>query len=131
MKRNNLKIVLSICLVFILKLTNAQQATGSFAAMDGGFEGQAAGQLANTTSSSLPIATCSRSSATGKVTVRQISNTGGRSGINFVSINDTSTTTSTNLLTPAIPTGAIVGGNSYIIQFYYRATDLTLSLIHI
>ena len=125
MKRNNLKIVLSICFVFALKFANAQQATGSFPSMDGGFEGQPAGQIPNTTSSSLPIATWARSSATGKATVRQISNAGGRSGSNFVSINDTSTTTSTNLLTPSMPTGAIVGGNSYVIQFYYRATDLT------
>jgi hypothetical protein len=125
MKKNISKIVLTICLTFVFKITIAQQATGSFITMDGGFEGQPAGQLPNTSSSSLPTATWARSSATGKATVRQINNTGGRSGNNFVSINDTSTTTSTNLLTPNMPTGAIVGGNSYIIQFYYRATDLT------
>lgn len=125
MKKNSLKIVLSVCLVFVLKMTNAQQATGLFVTMDGGLEGQTVGQLPNTTSSSLPTSNWTRSSATGSVTIRAISSGTARTGNNFVSINNTSTTGSTNLLSPFATSGAIVGGASYIIQFYYRATDLT------
>ncbi|MCX6208311.1 MAG: hypothetical protein NTZ59_02115, partial [Bacteroidetes bacterium] len=125
MKKNSLKIVLSVCLVFVLKTTNAQQGTGSFVTMDGGLEGQTVGQLPNTTSSSLPTSNWTRSSATGSVTIRAISSGTARTGNNFVSINNTSTTGSTNLLSPFATSGAIVGGASYIIQFYYRATDLT------
>ena len=112
-------------LVFVLKITNAQQGTGSFVTMDGGLEGQTVGQLPNTTSSSLPTANWTRSSATGSVTIRSISSGTARTGNNFVSINNTSITGSTNLLSPFATSGAIVGGASYIVQFYYRATDLT------
>jgi hypothetical protein len=124
MKRNHLKIVLCICLVFVLKLAIAQQATGSFITMDGGMEGQAVGSLSSTTSSSKPLSTWSKSSSTGKGTVKNIVGTGGRTGLKYLTINDTAkTSSSANVLSPTAASGAIIGGASYVIQFYYRASD--------
>jgi len=124
MKKNISKIVLSICLVFVFKLTNAQQATGSFISMDGGLEGQSVGTLSSTTSSSKPLSTWSKSSSTGKGTVRNIIGIGGRTGDKYLTVNDTAKTNfSANVLSPTASTGAIIGGVSYIIQFYYRASD--------
>lgn len=122
----NLKHMLFVVSILMASLQIvAQQATGSFILMDGGMEAQTAGQLPNTTSSSIPSSVWNRSSATGSVTIRNIVATGGRTGNKFLQINNTSTTGSTNVVSPSVASGAVVGGSSYIIQFFYRATDLT------
>lgn len=120
---NKIKLILILCGSFFIHAIHAQQGTGTFIAMDGGMEGQVVGQLPNTSSSSIPTNSWSRSVATGSVTIRQISGNGGRSGTNYLSINNTSTTGSTNVLSPSQNSGAIIGGSSYVIQFFYKATN--------
>lgn len=119
-------IIIAVVALLVSFTSNAQQATGAFIAMDGGMEGQPVGAISKTTSSSKPVATWARSTATGKCTINNIVGTGGRTGNNFLSFNDTITTTtgSVNIVSPALTSGQIVGGASYVIQFYYRATDL-------
>ena len=121
-KRKILFLAFAAMLVSITSI--AQQATGAFIAMDGGMEGQSVGTLTKTSSSSKPTTVWSRSTPTGKTTINSIVSTGGRTGDKFLSINDTVTTTSSiNVLSPYALPGSIIGGASYVVQFFYRATD--------
>lgn len=121
-----IKYILTFCVAFLfMYYSHAQQATGSFVLMDGGMEGQTVGQLSSTSSSSIPSNVWTRSTATGSATIKQISNVTARTGSNFLSINNTSTSGTSVVVTPSVAQGAVVGGAPYIIQFFYRANDLT------
>ena len=120
-----MKLLSTAFLVFAFQFLNAQQIIGMFPEMDGGYENQpVTTAIPSVTNSSSPTTYWARSSATGTPTIRSISNTGARSGSNMLSVNNSATGT-VALLSPYVPTGNVSGGGSYIVQFYYRATDLT------
>ena len=119
----NIILVLATMLVTIASI--AQQGTGAFISMDGGMEGQSAGSLTKTGGSSKPTTVWARSTVTGKSTINGIFNTGGRTGDKFLRINDTVTASTSGeyVLSPYATPGSIIGGNSYVVQFFYRASD--------
>ena len=100
-------IIIAFAAMLVSFTSIAQQATGAFITMDGGMEGQPVGALSKTTSSSKPVATWARSTATGKCTINNIVGAGGRTGNNYLSFNDTltATTGSVNIVSPALTTG--------------------------
>jgi len=120
------KILLLVFAAMLVTFTSiAQQGTGAFISMDGGMEGQTVGLLSKANGSSKPTTVWARSIVTGKTNINGIFNTGGRTGDKFLRINDTVTASTSGeyVLSPYATPGAIVGGNSYVIQFYYRASD--------
>ncbi len=119
----NIFLVLAAMLVTIASI--AQQGTGAFISMDGGMEGQTVGLLSKAGGSSKPTTVWARSTLTGKTTINGIVGTGGRTGVKFLRINDTVTlsTSGEYVLSPYATPGSIIGGNSYVVQFFYRASD--------
>jgi len=125
MTKKNLPFIIVAAMLVFSYTSIAQQATGAFISMDGGMEGQSVGGLTHTSKSAQPVTTWSRSTSTGKCSINNIVGTGGRTGDKYLSINDTVTVTSAsiNVLSPYAKPGSILGGSSYVIQFYYRASD--------
>ena len=117
--------VLVIAVVGLSIQLKAQQATGQFILMDGGLEGQIAANLTLAKSYTAPLKTWGRYSTKKTATYYAVSNVGARTGNNFIVINDTSNSSSSSIISPALQPGAIVGNASYIVQLYYRAHDLT------
>jgi hypothetical protein len=99
----------------------AQQVIGSFPTMDGGFEGQAASGAITTTSYANGYqSSVWTTSSSGMGTFQTAT---PRTGGKYVNVNYTSTTKRLQSPTPAA--GAIVGGTSYTVQFYYRTAGAT------
>ena len=97
-------------LVFASLQTSAQQVIGSFPGMDGGFEGQTAGALNTTLSSTL----WSRQGATSTITA----SSSARTGSNYAAVNYTGAA-SRNLQSPqASPSPA--QNTSYTVQFFVK-----------
>ncbi len=103
------ELLLAVLTGFVFTSASSQQVIGSFPNQDGGFEGQTAGALGTTSSTTTWWLSAS---ITGSIQA-----TGGRSGPKYSNINMTGSTHRT-LRGPAIETFA--AATSYIIQFYYR-----------
>ncbi len=99
----------------------AQQVLGTFSPMDGGFEGQAS----SGTITSATIATGVQSAVwtTSSSAQGTFQSATPRTGGKYVNVNYTSTTK--RLQSPTAAAGAIVGGTSYTVQFYYRTAGAT------
>lgn len=92
--------------------------------MDGGFEGQTAGTLLSTSSSSVPSTSWAKGGTSGSGT--STISSGGRTGSKYLTaINNytTNTTGPKTHISPYTSNAAILPSTSYIIQFYAKATD--------
>jgi hypothetical protein len=118
MKKRKLLIGLVVALSPIL-LEAQSHIIGSFPTMDGGIEGQTVGTTPNVASTTLAtgIQQTAYTSAQATSSVGTIANTGARSGTKC--IQWTTSSTSNLLWTPTASNAAIVGGTSYVVQFYY------------
>ncbi len=112
--------------MFILLLSvnglMAQQLIGTFPTMDGGFEGEAASGTALVGTS---IATgVQRTDWTcGTASYGTVQSATPRTGSKYINFNLTSTTK--RIQSPTAANGAIVGGSTYIVQYYYRTASTT------
>ena len=106
-----------------MNYANAQQSIGSFPQMDGGFEGQNAGTLISTGSSSTPDATFWARGGTSGAGNATIVSSGARSGSNYITVVNTKNTVNTSPRTYVSPASPVLANTSYVIQFYCKATD--------
>ena len=114
------------CLLLVLSITitaTAQQGTGSFTLTDGGFEGQPNASLANSLVNNVPTSLWSRYTPLKCANIHGIFKLGARTGNYFLGLNDTLATGVANAISPALASGAVIGGQSYIVQFFYMAKD--------
>ena len=124
MLANNKKFSLFLVCIFISSFINAQQATGQFIQMDGGFEGQPYASFSNQITNNKPTSLWSRYTLSKCSNIHGVFKAGSRSGNYYMGLNDTVLTNITNYaISPALASGSIVGGKKYFLQFYYRAKD--------
>ncbi len=121
--KNLLKSIAATIMLLLINHANAQQSIGSFPQMDGGFEGQNVGTLISTGSSSTPDATFWARGGTSGAGNATIVSSGARSGSNFITVVNTKNTVNTSPRTYVSPASPVLSSNSYVIQFYCKATD--------
>ena len=111
-------------LLLLTSTTKAQQATGQFILTDGGFEGQPYASFSNQPTANKPTSLWSRNTLSKCANIHGVYKAGKRSGNYYMGMNDTMTTNIINYsISPALASGAVVGGKSYFLQCYYRAKD--------
>ena len=125
-----MKNIASLFLYFLLvTLTvckaHAQQGTGSFTLSDGGFEGEPNASLANSLVNYSPTSLWSRNTPLKCSNIHGIYKVAARTGNYLLGLNDTLATGMAYALSPALASGAVVGGQPYVIQFFYRSTPST------
>lgn len=112
------------CLFLLVSIkSNGQQGTGSFLQTDGGFEGEPNASLANSLVNNTPTSLWSRCTPLKCSNIHGIYKIGARTGNYLLGLNDTLTTGIANAISPALASGAVIGGQPYIVQFFYKAKD--------
>ena len=120
----NRYLLLTIIFISVLITAKAQQATGQFILTDGGFEGQPYASFSNQATANKPTSLWSRNTLSKCANIHGVYKLGKRSGNYYMAMNDTMTTNITNYsISPALASGAVVGGKTYFLQCYYRAKD--------
>ena len=99
-------------------VANQKQIIGTYPAMEGGFENQAAGAVSTAypTGGANPSPTVWTTSGSANILSDGTARTGGQ----YFTYTSTSTSTKNNF-SPAVTTPLFTNGTKYIVQFYYRA----------
>ena len=116
------QLFLSLCLMLFCANTSWGQAQtiGSFPYVDGGFEGQAVGALADFNIAATSTA-WTKTAASG---ASSIGSTGARTGSRYATGNITNTSVTRVLNSPTVASGFPVAASSYVIQYYIKNADM-------
>jgi len=117
------KIYVFLVMVFIGGGVWGQQVIGSFPTMDGGFEGLIANPVVQTIATGAQTTLWTVSSGGGTATT--LSNTGGRSGPQYVIFGTPLSTANKRLQSPTAGNAAIVSATAYTVQYFYRTSGAT------
>jgi hypothetical protein len=128
-RKRLMQFALSLCLILVSTNSSwGQQVIGSYPVMDGGFEGQALGVVADFDA----LATSGNwTKGAGSGTTTTISNTGSgdtgpRSGSKYAIANNNSGTINRQLISPQVTSGWPTSATSHIVQYYVRNSSATL-----
>ena len=120
-RKKLMQLVLSLCLILVSANTSwGQQTIGSFPYVDGGFEGQAVGTLADF-SAAVTSTAWTKTAASG---ASSIGSTGPRTGNRCATGNITSTSFTRVLNSPTVTSGFPASGSSYMVQYYIKNADM-------
>ena len=117
-----IQLVLSLCLILVSANISWGQAQtiGSFPYVDGGFEGQAVGTLADF-SAAVTNTAWTKTAASG---ASSIGSTGPRTGNRCATGNITSTSFTRVLNSPTVTSGFPASGSAYVVQYYIKNADM-------
>ena len=96
----------------------------TYSILDGGFENQTVGNIANgSANSSANLSTSAWTTNTNSTNTRVIQAVGGRTGPKYAQFGPSGTGNARVYYTPQLPTGVIVPNTSYQIQFFYKTAS--------